>query len=172
MSSCSSRPRSMPMYDVQLNSTARRSLAPGASVYGGGPPRPCACAPAVNSAPTARTIPSPTACRLVIGVPCRDRDHGAVSLGNGLEKPNRTAVPRRNELRGDEVPSLEDIRVLADPALRERGGGAGREHPLGGRAIRVLDLHMKRPVGVHKLDDGERPRDLLFPLHVVDARER
>src|ERR1700681_441923 len=171
MSSCSSMPRSMPMYDVQANSTARRSLAPGASVYGGGPPRPCACAPAVNSPLTARTMPSATVCCLVIGVPRGDRDDGPVGLGNGLEKPNRTAVPRRDELRGDEVPCLEDIRGLAAPPLREGGGGAGREHPLGGRAIRVLDLEMKRPVGVHKLDDCERPRDLLFPLHVVDTRE-
>src|SRR4051812_47065415 len=88
ISSCSSMPRSMPVYQAQLKSTARRSFASFAGVYGGCwlPPN-CARAPAVSSTPTARTTPSVTAYLLVIGVACRDRD---------------------------DVPGPEDIRVLAD----------------------------------------------------------
>src|SRR5271156_3904697 len=105
MSSCSSTPRSMPMYDVQAKSTARRSLAPGASVYGGGPPPNCACAPAVNSplTLTARTIPSASLLRIIarrkamvvpfavsiIGVAVGDLDDAAVGRGNRLEEPQR-----------------------------------------------------------------------------------
>src|SRR5881628_1332745 len=55
--SASCGPRSMPMYHAQLNSTARRSLAPGAGVYrAGGPPCRCAATPATQTAAIAIVI--------------------------------------------------------------------------------------------------------------------
>src|SRR5687768_18166309 len=82
----------MPRCQPQLWSTERRSRAPAAGVYGGGPPRPrpppcapagaapppcCAavpapppaCAPAVGGAPSANAIPSAIVVRII---PCRD----------------------------------------------------------------------------------------------------
>src|SRR5688572_1564082 len=90
--SISASPRSMPRCQPQLWSTARRSRAPGAGVYGGGPPRPrpppCApaggapppcgagaapaprpaCAAAVSGAPSVSAIPSAIVVRII---PCR-----------------------------------------------------------------------------------------------------
>src|SRR5688500_8015103 len=91
--SISASPRSMPICQPQLWSTERRSRAPGAGVYGGGPPRPrpppgapagaapppcCAgagpapapaCALAVSGAPSVSAIPSAI---VVPIIPCRD----------------------------------------------------------------------------------------------------
>src|SRR5262245_14548244 len=67
-SSCSSTPRSMPMCQVQLNSTDFKSRASAAGVYGGGPSGGGNCAAAVNVKPIANTTPS---ARLDVTVPCR-----------------------------------------------------------------------------------------------------
>src|SRR5688572_20797938 len=90
--SISASPRSMPRCQPQLWSTERRSRAPAAGVYGGGPPRPrpppcapaggappCAagpgpapcpaCALAVSGAASANAIPSAIVVRII---PCRD----------------------------------------------------------------------------------------------------
>src|SRR5688572_29909578 len=80
----------MPRCQPQLKSTERKSRAPGAGVYGGGPPRPrpppCAPAPppccagagpapppacplAVSGAPSVSAMPSAIVVRII---PCRD----------------------------------------------------------------------------------------------------
>src|SRR5688572_22166964 len=90
--SISASPRSMPRCQPQLWRTERRSRAPAAGVYGGGPPRPrpppwapaggapapCAgagpapppaCALAVTGAASVNAIPKATLVRII---PCRD----------------------------------------------------------------------------------------------------
>src|SRR4249919_3183309 len=109
-------PRSMPVYQVQLKSTARRSFASFAGVYGGCwlPPN-CACKPDARSALAANA--STTENFLVIGVAGRQ--------GDRLQEPERAAVARRDELRRNRIPGLEHVRTLADAPLRERRRRAG-----------------------------------------------
>src|SRR5437016_6623091 len=100
-------PRSMPMCQVQLKSTARRSLVPAAGLYGGGGSRfaPGACAPAVDSALIVRTTSIATLvqiilrrkammvlrCCLIVGVTGGDLDHAPVRHGHRLRSEEHTS---------------------------------------------------------------------------------
>src|SRR5713101_9327322 len=96
----------------------------------------------------------------------------AVRPRNRLEESQRTPVPCRDELRGQRFAGLERIRAdFGDPAIGERRGRAGREHPVGRRAVGVLHRDRHRSVRIHELDLGQRARDFLLRLHVVDAGE-
>ena len=47
------------------------------------------------------------------------------------------------------VPGVEGIRPgFTDSPLREGSGGAKRHHPIGRRAIGILDRERERPVGI------------------------
>src|SRR5262245_37644213 len=78
--------------------------------------------------------------RLVIRIASGDLDHAPVGHGHRLEEPERTAVPRWDELHADFVAGVQGVLSgLPDAPLGERGCGAERKHPLGLRTIRVLD---------------------------------
>src|SRR5437773_2804601 len=110
--------------------------------------------------------------RLVGRVPRGDVHHGAVRPRNRLEESQWTPVPCRDELRGQRFADLERLRAdFGDPAIGERRGRAGREHPVGRRAVGVLHRDRQRSMRIHELDLGQRARDFLLPLHVVDAGE-
>src|SRR5260221_501652 len=126
-------PRSMPVYQVQLKSTARRSFASFVGVYGGCwlPPN-CACAPADSSPPTARTTPSPTAYCLIIrtSVKLRSTEHSR------LERlmPN---------LRGDS-PLFVNLAVASFPdeprvGIRAAPDNSCRKHVRLDEHFRILD---------------------------------
>src|SRR5213594_3670133 len=172
----SSWPLSMPMFRIQLKSTAFRSLASFAGVYGSGTPRgPCALAVRaliVRTAPIATGIQCrqmilrrvammvPRSC-LIVRVTGGDLDHATVRHDNRLEKTQRTAIPCGKELHSNVVSGVEGIRSgFTDPPLREGGGGAECHHPRSRRAIRILDRDSQRPVGIYKLQAFDRPRQL------------
>src|SRR4029453_7289786 len=110
--------------------------------------------------------------RLVVRVTGGNIHDGAVRPRNRLEESQWTPVPCRDELRGQRFPTLERIRTdFADPAIGERRGRAGRERPVGRRAVGVLHRDRHRSVRIHELDLGQRARGFLLRRHVVDAGE-
>src|SRR5262249_30359971 len=143
------------------------------SVRGRGePPPPCACTPVVDSALMVKTTAIATLdqmilrrkpmmvlrCRLTVGVTGGDLDHTPVRHDHRLQKSQRTAVPRGEELHRNFVPGVERIRPrFTDTPLREGRGGAECQHPLGCRAIRILDCDTQRPVGIYELYLFDRP---------------
>src|SRR5688500_1227365 len=75
---------------------------------------------------------------LVVRVTGGDVQDAAVRPRNRLEEPQWIPVPCRDELRGHRFAGLERIRTdFADPAIGERRGRAGREYPVGRRAVGV-----------------------------------
>ncbi len=70
---------------------------------------------------------------LLVGVgTAGDYDYVPVSESHCLEKSQRAAVLRGDELHLNFVPGVEGIRAdFTDTLLRERGGGAERQYPLG-----------------------------------------
>src|SRR5262245_20576153 len=109
---------------------------------------------------------------LIVGVAGRDLNRMSVRIRHRLEKAQRTAVPRGDELHADFVSGTERIRSgRADAALSETGCGAEREDPRGVRAISALDLDRQRPVRIGEFDAFDGALQLLFRLHVVDACE-
>src|SRR5438067_2072834 len=125
--------------------------SPWAGVAAGAAPRACAKteddAPIVRAAAIAtpvhiiffREAMAISRSRLVVGVTVRDAQNGAVRPRNRLEESQGIPVPCRDELRGQRFADFEGIRAdFADPAIGERRGRAGRERPVGHRAVGVF----------------------------------
>src|SRR6185369_13030767 len=94
--------------------------------------------------------------RLVVRVTRGDIQDLAVRPGNRLEKSQWIPVPCRDELRGQRLADLERLRAdLGDPAVGERRGRAGREGPVGRRAVGVLHRDRHRSVRIDELDLGQ-----------------
>src|SRR5215469_4441167 len=152
------------------------------------PARPCAgaCALAVGSAPIVRTVAIATCATTILfmmAAPCLVSILIVRIVAGGLDfvpvrkdhHPQGTqgsAILRRKELHFNGIPDVEGIRSgFADAPLREGRGGAQCQHPLGCRAIVVLDRDRKCPVGICELQFCYPPRQLFLVLHIIHARE-
>src|SRR3989442_16042097 len=77
---------------------------------------------------------------LIVGITSRDLDDAPVRHDHRLEKSQRAAIPRREELHRNVVAGVEGIRPgFTDSPLREGRGGTECHHPRGCRAVLILD---------------------------------
>src|SRR4051812_38625781 len=100
-----------------------------------------------------------SAVSLVVWIPGRDLNRTSIRHDYCLEESQWTAVFRRQELDLNVVAGMQSIRSgFTDPSLCQGRGGAKRQHPWGGRAIRILNRDRQGAVRIYEFHAIDRSR--------------